>query len=167
MPTRKAYAVSLVSDIHYGRWYFIVLKPSTGYFSIFLFGLDAGKLIFSQTLAKTRIIKLVGNKEQVISGYGNLVRVLGFWFAAYYACFTLFMSIIDGEDGQQVSRRLANLPYILWVVAFNFGFILIFVMVDIGFSSSRLATVPKLFEALNINGLFIFLVVGCVVRQEN
>ncbi|GAB5593512.1 Glucosaminyl phosphatidylinositol (GlcN-PI) nositol acylation protein [Umbelopsis nana] len=138
-----------------------------GYFSIFLFGLDAGKLIFSQTLAKTRIIKLLGNKKQDISGYGNLVRVLGFWFAAYYACFTLFMSIIDGEDGQQVSRRLANLPYILWVVAFNFGFILIFVMVDIGFSSSRLATVPKLFEALNINGLFIFLVVGGVVRQEN
>lgn len=131
-----------------------------GYFSIFLFGLDAGKLIFSQALQNTRIIRVVGKQRRSKSGYGDLVRVLGFWFAIYYALFCLFMKVIDGEDGQQVSRRLANLPYILWVVAFNFGFILIFVMVDIGFSSNNTtATVPKLFEAINTNGLVIFLVV--------
>jgi glucosaminylphosphatidylinositol acyltransferase len=70
------------------------------------------------------------------------------------------MMVIDGENGEQVSRRIANLPYVLWVVAFNFGFILIFTMVDIGFSQSNsIATVPKLFESININGLVVFLVV--------
>jgi phosphatidylinositol glycan class W len=70
------------------------------------------------------------------------------------------MNVIDGEGGQQVSRRIANLPYVLWVVAFNFGFILIFAMVDNGFSQSNsMATVPRLLESINVNGLVIFLVV--------
>jgi preprotein translocase subunit SecE len=71
------------------------------------------------------------------------------------------MMVIDGTNGEQVSRRIANLPYILWVVTFNFGFILIFTLVDIGISrSSTVVTVPKLFESININGLVVFLVVS-------
>ncbi|KAI8576755.1 hypothetical protein K450DRAFT_255432 [Umbelopsis ramanniana AG] len=140
-----------------------------GYFSIFLFGLDAGKLIFSSALQNTRIMRVLkhqGKSRQ--SGYGNLARVLGFWSVVYYALFTLSMVVIDGENGDQVSRRIANLPYVLWVVTFNFGFILIFTMVDIGFSqSSSIATVPKLFESININGLVVFLVANLLTGLVN
>lgn len=133
-----------------------------GYFSIFLFGLDAGKLIFSLTLQNTRIIRVLkGQVNSRQSGYGNLARVLVFWSVVYYALFNLSMLVIDGTNGEQVSRRIANLPYILWVVAFNFGFVLIFTLVDIGISrSNTIVTVPKLFESININGLVVFLVVS-------
>jgi hypothetical protein len=122
-----------------------------------------GKLIFSRSLEQTRVVRLMGHQRDSKSGYGNLARVLCFWFMIYLALFGLFMNVIDGEDGQQVSRRLANLPYILWVVTFNFGFILAFVMVDIEFlRQGSLPTVPKLFESINTNGLVLFLVVSRV-----
>ncbi|KAH8549067.1 GPI-anchored wall transfer protein [Umbelopsis sp. PMI_123] len=140
-----------------------------GYFSIFLFGLDAGTLIFSPALQNTRILQVLGKRDKSQqSGYGNLARVLGFWSVIYYVLFILFMNVIDGEGGQQVSRRIANLPYVLWVVAFNFGFILIFAMVDNGFSQSNsMATVPKLLESINVNGLVIFLVANLLTGLVN
>lgn len=70
------------------------------------------------------------------------------------------MSVIDGEGGQQVSRRIANLPYIMWVITFNFGFILAFVIIDAEFiGNGSGTTVPKIFDAVNANGLLLFLVV--------
>ncbi|CAO3695272.1 unnamed protein product [Umbelopsis ramanniana] len=140
-----------------------------GYFSIFLFGLDAGKLIFSFTLQNTRIIRVLkGPVKSRQSGYGNLARVLGFWSVVYYALFNLFMMVIDGSNGEQVSRRLANLPYVMWVVTFNIGFILIFTLVDIGISrSNTIVTVPKLFESININGLVVFLVANLLTGLVN
>jgi phosphatidylinositol glycan class W len=101
---------------------------------------------------------LAGKHAKSKSKYGKLIWALAFWFIVYFALFTSFMSMIDGESGQQVSRRIANLPYIMWVVTFNFGFILAFVIIDAEFTGSG-TTVPKLFDAINANGLVLFLVV--------
>ncbi|KAG2183751.1 hypothetical protein INT43_006762 [Umbelopsis isabellina] len=139
-----------------------------GYFSIFLFGLDAGKLIFSQKLEHTRILRLVKNHAKTKSKYGKLIIALAFWSIVYFALFTIFMSVIDGEGGQQISRRIANLPYIMWVITFNFGFILAFVIIDAEFiGNGSGTTVPKLFDAVNANGLLLFLVANLLTGIIN
>lgn len=53
-----------------------------------------------------------------------------------------------------VSRRLANLPYVLWVVSFNAVFLLGYNLID-EWVPSKVGL--KVFEAINRNGLFVFL----------
>ncbi|KAK0220317.1 GWT1-domain-containing protein [Armillaria fumosa] len=80
---------------------------------------------------------------------------------------------IDGKEG--VSRRVVNLSYILWVAAYNTSFILGYLLMDLYFYPSpsksrynrqqsnedvlpaRVAVSAPLFEAINKNGLVIFL----------
>ncbi|PBK80196.1 GWT1-domain-containing protein [Armillaria gallica] len=80
---------------------------------------------------------------------------------------------IDGKEG--VSRRVVNLSYILWVAAYNTSFILGYLLLDLYFYPSpsklkynrqqsdqdvlpsRVAVSAPLFEAINKNGLVLFL----------
>lgn len=58
------------------------------------------------------------------------------------------------------SRRLANLPYMLWVVSYNTTYLALFILVEKIVFSDQLAyglKVPLSLEAVNINGLAIFL----------
>lgn len=61
-----------------------------------------------------------------------------------------------------VSRRLANLPYVLWVCAYNTGFLFCYALIDSVFdrlSSKNNAEVigSVSLEAVNKNGMFLFL----------
>lgn len=85
----------------------------------------------------------------------------------------------------------ANLPYILWIVAFNTSFILAFYLLDIIFFPTRISrlkdpsdpsgksilqedpttstpkSAPALLEAINKNGLVIFLLVSPNLSQTS
>ncbi|KAK0203575.1 GWT1-domain-containing protein [Desarmillaria ectypa] len=97
---------------------------------------------------------------------------------AYSMLWWAFMGLtrllqIDGKEG--VSRRVVNLSYILWVAAYNTSFILGYLLMDIYFYPSpskskynrqqddqdvlpsRVAVSAPLFEAINKNGLVLFL----------
>ncbi|KAK0449720.1 GWT1-domain-containing protein [Desarmillaria tabescens] len=97
---------------------------------------------------------------------------------AYSMLWWVFMGLtrllkIDGKEG--VSRRVVNLSYILWVAAYNTSFILGYLLMDLYFYPSpsrskytrqqsdqdvlpsRIAVSAPLFEAINKNGLVLFL----------
>ncbi|KAG6336647.1 hypothetical protein ID866_2428 [Astraeus odoratus] len=90
-----------------------------------------------------------------------------------------------------VSRRMANLPYILWTSAFNASFILGYCLLDMFFFPTRISRLkdpsdptgkrfilecsgpesssraPRLLEAINKNGLVIFLVANVTTGLIN
>jgi phosphatidylinositol glycan class W len=58
------------------------------------------------------------------------------------------------------SRRLANLPYVLWVNSYNTGYLAVYVLVEkllLPRNVDYQTTVPLSCEAVNVNGLAIFL----------
>lgn len=60
---------------------------------------------------------------------------------------------------QTVSRRFANMPYVLWVVCYNTAFLLCYSLVDKLFgNSSNFYRISTLLEAMNCNGLAMFLI---------
>jgi phosphatidylinositol glycan class W len=73
-----------------------------------------------------------------------------------------------------VSRRLANLPYVVWVVAFNNTQMLLFCAIEtLCFPSARYrhATVDetssRIMRAFNSNGLVVFLVANLLTGLAN
>ncbi|KAF8079042.1 GWT1-domain-containing protein [Lyophyllum atratum] len=104
----------------------------------------------------------------------------------------LGLSTFFGIGGAGVSRRMVNIPYILWVAAFNTSFILGYLLLDIYFFPSRsvysqksklkvpveiaidhpnrqtqLQSPPPLLEAINKNGLVLFLVANVATGLIN
>ncbi|OBZ91195.1 GPI-anchored wall transfer protein 1 [Choanephora cucurbitarum] len=113
-----------------------------GYLSIFLLGLQVGMWVFSSS--DRLMIRLSG-----FSGF--MWSLFGVWISLF--------------PDNYVSRRMANLPYILWVVAFNVTLITSLVYVE-----SKIATkgrAPSMLDALNINGLFTFLLANLLTGTVN
>ena len=55
----------------------------------------------------------------------------------------------------------ANLPYVLWIAAFNTSFIFLYLFIHlVAFPPKREGGSPAIFEAINRNGLVVFLVVS-------
>ena len=93
----------------------------------------------------------------------KLAGVMGSWAIVWWAAFGLVAAV----GGVPVSRRLANLPYVLWVAAFNVGFLSCYQLVDLvakQWVSQRARTeppaAPAIFDAINRNGLIVFLAVS-------
>ncbi len=59
----------------------------------------------------------------------------------------------------------ANLPYMLWVAAYNTTFLLSYLVIELLFSPDR--PVPSLLEAINENGLAIFLAANLLTGLIN
>ncbi|KDQ09526.1 hypothetical protein BOTBODRAFT_117080 [Botryobasidium botryosum FD-172 SS1] len=95
------------------------------------------------------------------------------------------VTLVMGHNA--VSRRLANLPYVLWVVAFNTLFLLGYLLVDNAFSpppylphfshlppinttlmlEEPVRTAPVLLEAINLNALPLFLLANVMTGVIN
>ncbi|ORY26719.1 GWT1-domain-containing protein [Naematelia encephala] len=70
--------------------------------------------------------------------------------------------------GGEISRRLANTSYVIWTAAYNTTFLLGYLIVEIYLSSSTLPSpVPPLLEAINANGLAVFLVANLLTGLVN
>lgn len=93
-----------------------------GYLAIFLIGLDAGHYVLPRDpyLAYRRLTAS-RQKEKTDKLVMLLISYSILWWGAYY--------LQRFATGGQVSRRLANLPYVLWVVAYNTSFLLAYVAI--------------------------------------
>lgn len=116
------------------------LTSLTGYVAITFLGLDVAHVIF--------------DAEPKRSFFHRLVRRA----ILYWACFFLTQGL-----GLLTSRRLANLPYVLWSAAFNVSFLFGFAELEQTLEYTRQAgaepCAPMLFEAINRHALLVFLLV--------
>mgnify|MGYP003816181013 CR=1 FL=1 len=137
-----------------------------GYLAIFLAGQDVGMLVLPRNLGP-------GSKRT------TLWLKLGAWSLGWFILYFLCTDYKYGA-GLTVSRRMANLPYILWVVAFNSVLVLAFAVVDtIFFPAFYKATDSKaekeafetatsrVLRAYNRNGLAVFLVANLLTGLVN
>ncbi|KAF7329250.1 GPI-anchored wall transfer protein [Mycena kentingensis (nom. inval.)] len=160
------------------------LASLAGYLSIYLLGLATGTTILPPTPKFfSRLLKQRVTPADLAAPRQNdkTVVELASHTISWWTC--LGLSRLVGMD-QGVSRQTANFPYVLWIAAFNTSFILAYLVLDMafypappirkprassvapaagyfdepkpGFVSSP-AQAPPLLEALNKNGLPVFL----------
>jgi phosphatidylinositol glycan class W len=134
-----------------------------GYLAVFLAGQSTGMIVIPRTARK------------------NLLLTLAAWSGVWILLFVLSTNYKYGLS-LSVSRRLANLPYFLWIAAFNSTQILAFCAVETlffpGLSKASppnqkeeeevyKASTSRVLEAFNRNGLFIFLVANLMTGAVN
>lgn len=143
-----------------------------GYLSIFLIGQAVGLDILPRTGSKLSTFIFGIKTDRLL-----LIRLSAWsaWFSAL-----LFLAISYNTLGLQVSRRLVNLPYILWVSAFNCAQIALFCAVETLFFPGLHSTGDQRIEkqrckhatsqilgAFNRNGLAIFLMANLLTGLVN
>ncbi|KIK98871.1 hypothetical protein PAXRUDRAFT_133223 [Paxillus rubicundulus Ve08.2h10] len=167
-----------------------------GYFSIHIMGLSLGTIIIPPSpsyFRKQQDMFLKGEEDNHLSRSDpsaprqNAKTIIElFSYAVVWWALLAFVRL-----GLNVSRMMANLPYILWIVAFNTSFILGYYLLDMLFFPTRISklrdlsdpsgkrilredtetsktkSAPALLEALNKNGLVIFLVANVATGLIN
>lgn len=133
-----------------------------GYCAIFLWGQNTGFYILGNQKTKNNLYKpsveVMPNKVKW-SVWDRLTSVsplsgLLIWTFIIFA-FDQFVSSVHPYD---VSRRFANLPYVLWIVSYNLGALSLYCLVDKLFGNKAPHySVPLTLEAINSNGLALFL----------
>ncbi|XP_069127185.1 phosphatidylinositol-glycan biosynthesis class W protein-like [Argopecten irradians] len=119
-----------------------------GYFALYVFGTEIGKMIFSYerwTLSAQRTLLIV-------------MTVMSMFFWVLY-------SISAVAYGEPVSRRFANLTYVLWILALSTQTMSVLLLVDLTVEYLRISLgmtieilpAKGLLNAINYNGLFYFL----------
>ncbi|KAK0631645.1 GPI-anchored wall transfer protein 1 [Immersiella caudata] len=139
-----------------------------GYLAIFLAGQDIGMLVLPRRLNAR------GTSQRT-----RLLLALAAWSAVWSTLYFLCTDYNYGT-GLSVSRRMANLPYILWVVATNTVLLSIFYILDIVFFPSfynandtrtekdaYLTATSQVLRAYNRNGLAVFLVANLLTGLVN
>lgn len=143
-----------------------------GYLAIFLAGQDLGMFVMPRSVTP-RSTASPGVQRN------TLLLTMAVWAAIWTGLYLLSTSYSYGL-GLSVSRRLANLPYVLWVTAFNCVQLLAFCVVDTlffpGFYNATdargekeaydFATSPVL-RAVNRNGLPLFLLANLLTGLVN
>lgn len=136
-----------------------------GYLAIFLAGQGTGMHILPRT-PKSGLL------------HNTILRRLALWTAIFTGL--TFLCIDYRFAGVGVSRRLANLPYVLWVCAFQTGQITLFYLIeaiffpDVHTAKSKAeeeergrAASSRLLRAFNRNGLAIFLLANLLTGLVN
>jgi phosphatidylinositol glycan class W len=166
------------------------LASLPGYLALFLIGIDLGHYVLPRDpyLAYRRLTAS-RQREKTDKLVMLLVSFAFLWWGGFHLQ-TLLL-------GQQVSRRLANLPYVLWVAAYNTVFLLAYVTIYMVFLQPldgrtlfRAATrtnkasaadetdshgadhlgaakVPALLQALNTHSFAIFLLANLLTGLVN
>jgi phosphatidylinositol glycan class W len=147
----------------------------TGYLAIFLAGRSSGAVVLAPSAPVPK-----STKPLAASTYAwRERRGLLYHLAARSAVWILLYVLSSHYLGLNlsVSRRLANLPYVLWVVAFNNTQILLFCAIETAcFPSAYLAqnrkdaaeeTSSRIMQAFNSNGLVVFLVANLLTGLVN
>ncbi|KAL8852806.1 MAG: hypothetical protein Q9221_002315 [Calogaya cf. arnoldii] len=143
-----------------------------GYFGIFLVGQAVGfDILPCRNPSTMAFLSHLNPKYQILT---RLV-LWSAWFSAL-----LFSAISYRGFGLQVSRRLANLPYMLWVSAFNCAQLALFCAIEVlMFPGLYLATdkrietrrckhaTSQILGAFNANGLAIFLLANLLTGVVN
>ncbi len=132
-----------------------------GYLCIFIIGQSFGSFVLTGyktknnliTISKIRISKKQHKKELLL--FFSVATTQGLYLACifYHLAFSLFISNLSFL--QPISRRLANFPYVMWVVSYNATFLLCYDLIEKFIPGNLTSTV---LDSINNNGLFIFLV---------
>jgi phosphatidylinositol glycan class W len=143
-----------------------------GYLAVFLAGQSTGMIVIPRSLS---------TGSSGVQQRKRLLLTLTAWSGFWIVLFTLSTSYSYGLS-LSVSRRLANLPYFLWIAAFNSTQITAFCLVETIFfpqlykstpSSAKeeeeiyKASASRVLEAFNRNGLAIFLAANLLTGLVN
>jgi glucosaminylphosphatidylinositol acyltransferase len=143
-----------------------------GYLAIFLAGQDAGMYVLPR--------RINANSTSTAGTQRNtLLLTLAVWSGIWASLYYFTTNPVRGV-GLDVSRRLANLPYVLWTVAFNNAQIFLFCLIDTVFFPSfynahdektekdaySIAT-SKVLRSFNRNGLAVFLIANLLTGLVN
>ena len=145
----------------------------SGYLAIFLAGQALGLHILAHQSAKG------STPSEVFARRTRLLVILIIWSLLWGGLFFLATSYRYGFN-LKVSRRLANLPYVLWVATFNCVQLTLFCFIEtccfpalgraetgsVEKKESARAT-PRILRAFNRNGLAIFLVANLLTGLIN
>ncbi|KAI0410111.1 GWT1-domain-containing protein [Xylaria palmicola] len=142
-----------------------------GYLAIFLAGQDMGMFILPRAVVH-------GNPNPTTQRTALLTR-MGAWAVGWTVLYFLATDFKRGA-GLDVSRRLANFPYVLWVAAFNSAQLLVCCLIETVFfpacytsTDARTereaydAATSTVFRAYNRNGLFLFLIANLMTGLVN
>ena len=143
-----------------------------GYLAIFLAGQDLGMLVMPRKL-NPRSNANAGTQRN------TLLLTIAVWTGIWSLLYVVATDYKYGF-GLVVSRRLANLPYVLWVGAFNCGLVLVVCAIDTLFfpafynaadprteKKAYLDATSKLLRAFNRNGLALFLLANLLTGLVN
>jgi phosphatidylinositol glycan class W len=138
-----------------------------GYLAIFLAGQDLGMLVLPRSLGSQ-------NPKPT-----RLLLTMTAWSVGWLTLYFFCTDYTYGA-GLTVSRRLANLPYVLWVVAFNSALLLAFCLVDTIFfpafykaqdakaeKEAYETATSRVLRAYNRNGLAVFLLANLMTGLVN
>jgi phosphatidylinositol glycan class W len=158
--------VDLISQNREGIFSFL------GYLSIFLAGADLGMFVIPRKL---------NSRSKATAGVerNTLLLTLAVWAGVWCGSYFLTTSYSYGL-GLVVSRRMANLPYVLWVASFNAGAVLCFCIIDTIFfpqfynatdpqqeKEAYLKATSRVMRAYNRNGLAVFLIANLLTGLVN
>ncbi|PTB37492.1 Glucosaminyl phosphatidylinositol (GlcN-PI) nositol acylation protein [Trichoderma asperellum] len=143
-----------------------------GYLAIFLAGQDLGKFVIPRSITSS-------SNSTAGMQRNTLLMTMAVWAGIWTVLYTVTTSY-DFGFGLTVSRRLANLPYVLWVAAFNSWQILAFCVIDTIFfpafynagdarsekEAYEVAT-SYVLKAYNRNGLAVFLIANLLTGLVN
>lgn len=143
-----------------------------GYLAIFLAGQDAGMYMLPRKI-HPRSTTTPGTQRN------TLLLTMLVWTTIWAGLYYLVANPVRGA-GLDVSRRLANLPYILWVVALNNALLFAFCAIDSlcfpAFYNAQDARTEQeayqtatslVLRAINRNGLAVFLVANLLTGLVN
>ena len=143
-----------------------------GYLAIFLAGQDLGMIVIPRNINPRSNAK-AGTQRN------TLIMTMAVWAAVWVGLYHLSTNYSYGF-GLDVSRRLANLPYVLWVAAFNTVQVLACCVIDTVFfpafynatdkkseKEAYYAATSKILRALNRNGLVLFLLANLLTGLVN
>ncbi|KAA8898941.1 hypothetical protein TRICI_006435 [Trichomonascus ciferrii] len=130
-----------------------------GYLSIFLSGKGTGLYTLPSSISGFKACLFPQTKSQFKASKSSdsRIRVVGALFGSSIFHNALFYASMMWVTP---SRRLANLPYILWTVSYNTAFLALYVAVEalvFGKHYYYGICVPTSLDAINLNGLAIFL----------
>ncbi|KAI0861152.1 GPI-anchored wall transfer protein 1 [Xylaria cubensis] len=143
-----------------------------GYLAIFLSGQDMGMFILPRNTSPTSSANNAAQRNAL------LIR-MGVWAAGWTTLYFLATNFKYGA-GLDVSRRLANLPYVLWIAAFNSAQLLICCLTETVFfpafynatdlkieQEAYNAATSTVLRAYNRNGLALFLAANLMTGLVN
>ncbi|EKJ79491.1 hypothetical protein FPSE_00310 [Fusarium pseudograminearum CS3096] len=143
-----------------------------GYLAIFLAGQDTGMFVIPRNLVPK---STAGPGAQ----RNKLLKITAVWGGVWTGLYVLSTNYHYGF-GLAVSRRMANLPYVLWVVAFNTVQLLGFAVIDTIFfptfynaqdakteKEAYTHATSRVMRAYNRNGLAVFLLANLLTGLVN
>lgn len=143
-----------------------------GYLAIYLAGLDLGMFLMPS---------VINPRSNASAGMqrNTLIMTMAVWGGIWSALYFISTDIRYGF-GLTVSRRLANLPYVLWVASFNSIQLLVYCIIDSIFfpafynaadirsqKESYDTATSQVLRAYNRNGLALFLLANLLTGLVN